>query len=104
MIRDPAEDRRYALEFARGALEHYYSVGPGQLALRERTTNLTTGDLLATAVEQLLDELDPRGPRPWLRKARSDQWRPPAGDPGTTVTMTEVYGDEGWPPGFPCRH
>ncbi len=37
MIRDPAEDRRYALEFARGALEHYYSVGPGQLALRERT-------------------------------------------------------------------
>jgi hypothetical protein len=96
VIRDPGRDRQYALDFARGALEHYYSVGPGQLMLRERNTNLTTGDMLATAVEQLLDEVDPGGPTPWLRAARSDAWRPGAADQGTTVTMAEVYGDEGW--------
>ncbi len=56
------------------------------------------------AIEQLLGELDPHGPKPWLHKARSDQWRPPAEDRGTTVTMTEVDGDEGWHPGFPGRH
>src|SRR5215472_4123865 len=61
VIADPDRDRKYALEFARGALRHYYRVGPDQLALRERNTNLTTGDLLATAVEQLLEELDPGG-------------------------------------------
>src|SRR5258706_3442149 len=67
VIRDLDRDRQYALVFARGALEHYYSVGPDQLQLRERATNLTTGDMLAIAVEQLLDELDPVGPKPWLR-------------------------------------
>jgi len=31
VIRDLDRDRQYALVFARGALEHYYSVGPDQL-------------------------------------------------------------------------
>jgi hypothetical protein len=103
VIRDPNRDRRYALVFARGALEHYYSVGPDQLQLLERATNLTTGDMLAIAVEQLLDELDPGGPKPWLRQPPSNQWQPGPADQPTTVAITEYYGDEPWQPTWPDR-
>jgi len=103
VIRDLDRDRQYALVFARGALEHYYSVGPDQLQLRERATNLTTGDMLAIAVEQLLDELDPGGPKPWLRQQPAGQWQPGPADQPITVTITEVYGDESWHPTWPGR-
>jgi hypothetical protein len=100
VIPDPDPDRQYALQFARGALDHYYSVGPDQLHLRERATNLTTGDMLAISVEQLLDELDPGGPKPWLRQPRPSQWQPGPGDQPTTVTISEVIGtNAGTPPG-----
>jgi len=101
VIRDPDRDRQYALAFARGALEHYYSVGPDQLHLRERATNLTTGDMLAISIEQLLDELDPGGPKPWLRQPPAGQWQPGPADQATTVTISEVYGDEDWHPTWP---
>jgi hypothetical protein len=102
VIPDPDRDRQYALDFARGALEHYYSVGPDQLHLRERATNLITGDMLAISVEQLLDELDPGGPKPWLhRPAPADQWQPGPADQPTTVSITEYCGDEGWCPTWP---
>lgn len=96
VIRDSERDRQYALE-------HYFLVGPDQLTLRERTTGLTVGDLLSTSVEMLLDDVDPGGPKPWLRAAADEQWRPVAADQGSTVTMTEVYGDEGWRPRWPGR-
>ncbi len=101
VIRDPDRDRQYALVFARGALEHYYSVGPDKLHLRERATNLTTGEMLAISVEQLLDELDPGGPKPWLhRAAPANQWQPGPADQPTTVTITEYTATKaGTPPG-----
>jgi len=98
VIRDPDQDRQYALDFARGALEHYYSVGPDQLGLRERATNLTTGDMLAIGIEQLLEEIDPGGPKPWLNNQPASQWQPGPADQPATVTITEVCGDEGWHP------
>ncbi len=96
VIGDPDRDRQYALVFARSALEHC-SVGPAQLHLRERATNLTGGDMLAARVEQLLDEVEPAGPTPWLRPpAPASRWKPgPAGEP---ATVTRHHSDEGWRP------
>jgi hypothetical protein len=69
--------------------------------LRERNTGLTTGDLLVSAIEELLDVLDPGGPKPWQHTAPDEQWRPDAADQGTTVSMTEIHGGEAWHPRLP---
>jgi hypothetical protein len=86
----PRFDRAYALKFAHGALHHYYVNDPVGLGYIEPNTNLTTGDLLATAVEMLLEQVDPGGSRPWLSRPATSQWRPGPTDRPTTVTMTDV--------------
>ena len=73
-------DRDYTLTFAHGALHHYYINDPVGIGYIEPNTNLTTPDLLATAVEMLLDQADPGGPKPWLTKPPTNQWRPGPGD------------------------
>jgi hypothetical protein len=86
-----------ACAFARGALHHYYSDDPHAVGLIEPNTNLTTADLLATAIEELLDHLDPDGPRPWLRN------QPGPADPTATITMTGDWEPQPWRPRFPGR-
>ncbi len=72
-------------------------ITPQELASARERAPLTAASI-DLAREQLAAE---REPGEWLRAAAAEHWRPGAADQGSTVTMTEVYGDEGWRPRWP---
>ncbi|SRR6266566_2093656 len=69
---------RFCWQNGSQAARYLPSPGVG-LGFIEPNTNLTTGDLLATAVEMLLDQVDPSGPKPLAPPAAR---KPMAARPG----------------------
>ncbi len=98
---DPAWRRQSAIDTAIKAVRHYDTSGLAALAEHGGPVYYPAIEM-ACSISILITELEKAPPTPPGPPAPRREL-PAESSPGTTVTMTEVYGDEGWRPRFPGR-